>query len=232
MKDNILRKGFNHKVLDATYKAQKKYGFEIGSGEHATWNNEADAFKHAYMSWYLSYADGDFISKYLGDMHENETPNAPLGERNMDLWNNEIGREIAYDMKQRFGEGAMFLGEDRIEKYAVEKIIEKMNNGELITHPDDPRKYENMELERLKEKYRIYTGEEYKNFDEKMKAMVWDSYFSNIIANDWKTPSKNTLDERVKSGELIYVDNYVRANGTKVNGYYRRTPYNKSKSQN
>ena len=37
------RKLFNNIVLDATYKAQKKYGFEIGTGEHATWNNEADA---------------------------------------------------------------------------------------------------------------------------------------------------------------------------------------------
>ena len=41
----ISRKIFNRIVLDATYKAQKKYGFEMGTGEHATWNNEAYAFK-------------------------------------------------------------------------------------------------------------------------------------------------------------------------------------------
>ena len=50
---NKLREMFNSIVLDATYKAQKKYGFEMGTGEHATWNNEADAFKHAYMSWMM-----------------------------------------------------------------------------------------------------------------------------------------------------------------------------------
>jgi len=44
---NYPRKKFNEDVLNATYKAQKKYGFEIGTGPHATWNNEADAFKHA-----------------------------------------------------------------------------------------------------------------------------------------------------------------------------------------
>ena len=31
-----------------------------------------------------------------------------------------------------------------------------MQNGELITNPDDKRKYENMDLERLSEKDRIY----------------------------------------------------------------------------
>ena len=28
--------------------------------------------------------------------------------------------------------------------------------------------------------------------------------------------------EKVKSGELIYVDSYTRSDGTKVSGYYRR----------
>mgnify|MGYP003347049970 CR=1 FL=1 len=28
--------------------------------------------------------------------------------------------------------------------------------------------------------------------------------------------------EKVKSGELIYVDSYTRQDGTKVSGYYRR----------
>ena len=84
MKRITSRKKFNQVVLEATYKAQKKYGFEIGTGEHATWNNEADAFKHAYMSWLLSYKyGGDFISEQFGNMHENETPNAPAYENSI-----------------------------------------------------------------------------------------------------------------------------------------------------
>lgn len=105
MKDTIEyiknpRQKFNKDVLEATYKAQKDYGFKIGTGKHATWNNEADAFKHTYMQWDLAYHHGEKIAKNLGDMHENETPNAPAGERNMDLWNNAIGREIAREMKK------------------------------------------------------------------------------------------------------------------------------------
>ena len=37
------------------------------------------------------------------------------------------------------------------------------------------------------------------------------------------------LNKRVQGGELIYVENYVRSDGTKVHGYYRRRPYFASK---
>ena len=45
------RKEFNNEVDRKTKEYQKKYGFEISDDpKHPTWNNEADAFKHAYMS--------------------------------------------------------------------------------------------------------------------------------------------------------------------------------------
>mgnify|MGYP003571292239 FL=1 len=43
---NPIREYFNHKVLDATYEAQKKYGFDMTKKEYScsnTHNNEADA---------------------------------------------------------------------------------------------------------------------------------------------------------------------------------------------
>ena len=88
------RKVFNSYIVHKTKEYQKKYGFDIGDG-NSTHNNEADAFKHAYMQWVLGYYFGNDIAKKLGDMHEKETPNAPSGETNMDKWNNAIGREIA-----------------------------------------------------------------------------------------------------------------------------------------
>lgn len=229
--NNPIRKKFNDTVLDATYKAQKKYGFEIGTGEHATWNNESDAFKHAYMAWHLSWYYGDKKSKELGDMHENETPNAPWYERNMDLWNNEIGREIAYEMKNKYGDAAGIIGTEWASEIASEMIWEKMQQGELITNPfKDTRRYENMELERLKENDRIYTDGEFRNFDEKMKALYEDKYMDYVIDNHWEIPSVKNLDRRVQKGELIYVDDYTRFDGTKVSGYYRRRPYYTSKN--
>ncbi len=40
----------------------------------------------------------------------------------------------------------------------------------------------------------------------------------------WQPATVENLDKRVKSGDLIYVDDYTRADGTKINGYYRRKP--------
>ena len=223
------RKGFNWWVLHETRQAQKKYGFDMTKHEYScsdTHNNEADAFKHAYMSWVLSYFANDLKSKELGDMHENETPNAPLYERNMDLWNNAIGREIAYEMKWQLGDDYDLLGEEWANQTAKRKIWEKMQQGELITNPlKDKRKFENMELERLTENDRIYSDGEFKNFSEKVQELKMNNYMDYIVENNWEIPSKENLDKRVLSGELIYVEKYVRANGTEVSGYYRRKPY-------
>jgi hypothetical protein len=194
-----------------------------------THNNEADAFKHAYMSWFLSYWGNDIKSKELGDMHENETPNAPYGERNMDLWNNAMGREIAYEMKWKLGEDYDLLGDDWASEYASRKIYEKMQKGELITNPNDKRKYENLELELLNEKDRVYSDGEFKNFDEKVQTLKMSKYMDYIVDNNWEAPTEENLNKRVQSGELIYVENYVRSDGTKVHGYYRRRPYFVSK---
>ncbi len=201
----LVRKEFNKVVLNATYKAQKKYGFKIGSGEHATWNNEADAFKHAYMSWFLSWYQGDKVSKKLGDLHEKETPNAPDSERNMDLWNNAIGRKIAYEMKWRVGDDYELLGDEWASETASRMIWEKMQQGELITDPyNDKRKFENMEFERLKESDKVFSQDEFKNFDEKMKSLRMNSYMDYVINNDWEVPSKSNLDKHVQSGNLIF----------------------------
>ena len=223
------RKGFNWWVLHETKVAQEKYGFDMTLKKNSysnTHNNEADAFKHAYMSWFLAYWGNDKISKELGDMHEDETPKAPSYERNMDLWNNAIGREIAYEMKRKLGDDYDLLGEEWAIQTAKRKIYEKMQQGELITDPfTDKRKFENMELERLKEEDRVYTNDEYKSFDEEMKEIYTKKYIDYIVDNDLEVPSIKNLDRRVQSGELIYVEEYTRSDGTKVSGYYRRKPY-------
>lgn len=224
------RDKFNQVVLDATVKAQKKYGFDMTKHEYSdsnTHNNEADAFKHAYLSWLLSYKyGGDFVAEQLGNFHENETPDAPLEERNMDLWNNAMGREIAYDMKRKFGDDYDLLGDDWASEYASRKIYEKMQKGELITNPfTDRRKYENLELELLTENDRVYSDGEFKNFDEKVQALKMSKYMDYIVDNNWEAPTEKNLNKRVQSGELIYVEEYTRSNGTKVHGYYRRRPY-------
>ncbi len=67
---NYAAKKYNNYIFDATTKYQKQYGFDIGTGAHATWNNEADAFKHTYMQAQLALWAGKHAAKFAGDFHE------------------------------------------------------------------------------------------------------------------------------------------------------------------
>ncbi len=55
--------------------------------------------------------------------------------------------------------------------------------------------------------------------EEEIKRMV-EQYFDN---GD-RLPEKEEMERRVRFGELIYVEDYVRSDGTHVSGYYRRYP--------
>ena len=215
------REQFNREVLEATYKAQKKYGFN----ESSTWNNKSDAFKHAYLSWYLSYYYGQNVAKWLGNMHEDETPNAHFGERNMDLWNNQIGRELTEEIREYYSTKVKKMSKEEISDFVSYLIKEKIENGELITTPSDKRRYSNMQYDRLKDSDRVfYKGELYEGMDEKERRRFSDRYFQQQNWKQMNMPSKEQLEERVSKGELIKVRNYVRGDGVSVNGYYRHRP--------
>lgn len=219
-----IRKKFNEEIHADTVKYQGQYGFEIGKGEHATWNNEADAFKHAYMQAVLSIKAGKTIAKFVGDYHENETPTSPLGERNMDLWNNKIGREVVQDLKHDYGDTWKYMSEDMKKDEAAKRIILHMREGDLITRPSDPRRFWNMDLERIKDKDKIFYKGEFDTMDEERQEKMLKQYSRQYIENDWKIPEKSELNKKVVSGELIYIENYTKADGTKVHGYYRKRP--------
>ena len=62
-----------------------------------------------------------------------------------------------------------------------------------------------------------------------------NSYFNNIakernlrwldnLLDKSPMPTKKEVDKRVRIGELIYVKDYTREDGTKVSGYYRAYP--------
>ncbi len=144
-----IRKEFNDKVDKDTVKYQKQYSFNMGTGKEATHNNEADAFKHAYMQAVLFYQAnkwagqkaGNFASKTLGDFHEDETEKQPLNERNMDLWNNEVGREVARDIIKKLGPSAYTLPEEEVENFFAKEIVDRIKKGDLITKTQDQRQF-------------------------------------------------------------------------------------------
>jgi len=52
---------------------------------------------------------------------------------------------------------------------------------------------------------------------------LYNLYIDNIIDKN-PMPTKKEVDKRTRIGELIYIDEYTRSDGTKVSGYYRSYP--------
>ena len=168
------------------------------------------------------------MTKYLGDRHEHGNNPDIRRDTNMDLWNNQIGREIAEEMSEKYSRDIEVYDLDWFDEIAEKKIVEKIRNGELITDPSDKRSYKNMELERLKHEDKVYSKEEYEKLFGEEKDIASKNFIDYVIDHDWKVPTKADLDMQVESGNLIYVENYTRSDGVKVSGYYRRKPYYKN----
>ena len=177
-----IAKIYGAKVFDDTVHYQKKYNFNIGTGNHATWNNEADAFKHTYMQAQLALWLGQALAKTAGDYHEvqgNLWMGQSRGENNMDLWNNQQGREIAREIVQQYGPVATIPFQQKINNIIAEKVINRMKKGQLITTPTDTRIYKPKGFKGsiTVPAAQLYTKEDIKNmtnkeFEEKGKEIM------------------------------------------------------------
>lgn len=185
---NFPAKKYSSWIFDETLKYQKKYNFEIGTGNHATWNNEADAFKHTFMQAHLSLLFGKNIAKYAGDWHEKDG-NTKMGQRideyNMDNWNNAQGREIAKEIIKENGAFATIPNE-KINDIIAEKVMQKMRKGELITNPNDTRIYK-----------------ENKSFAETPKTIFTPEQIGKMSRNEYLQNEAQIL-EQYKNGEIKY----------------------------
>ena len=119
---------FNKFVRDIT---------EVDSGH----NNDIDAFRHAYASGIYTMEFGDKIACLLGQFNEikGALHSQPDAEKNMDLWNNWVGRKYGKKAKSK------------IE--LAKLIVKALNNGELIITNDqaqDSRKYKDRNTKIIK----------------------------------------------------------------------------------
>ena len=115
-------KEFGREMFNKTMKYQKKYNFKSDSDpKKATWNNEADAFKHTFMQAVLSMRYNETFSHILGDKHEidGRRRGQDPGEENMDLWNNEIGRNIAKEIKNKIKGKERLYSKEQIEDMLI-----------------------------------------------------------------------------------------------------------------
>ena len=68
----------------------------------------------------------------------------------------------------------------------------------------------------------LYQGElDLKDLEE--GTPLYDLYMDNITDKN-PIPTKKEVDKRTRIGELIYVEEYIRSDGTKVSRYYRAYP--------
>ena len=145
----ILQETFSSWMKKITKEYQKKYGFDMGENNDVTWNNEGDAFRHVYMQAFLSIYMGENVAEKLGNEHETEgrvKNHQSSNEENMDLWNNNQGREIAKEINdelfRRYGYKVDVIAlYPTIRKMIAAKTYKRMKVGKLITHPSDPRRY-------------------------------------------------------------------------------------------
>ncbi len=132
---------FTNVMLRDTANFQEKYGFEVGSNGSA-WNNESDAFRHAYMQAYLTLRLGEIPAKILGKYHEidgNMHNNQDKAEEIMDLHNNSIGREIGNEIKNEHKNEKINPDNPEIKEIIARKVAERMQAGKLILDPSGRR---------------------------------------------------------------------------------------------
>jgi hypothetical protein len=131
VRDEATEEAYAFFELQVRRLPKRKNG-KINIRAHGLEDNDVDAFRHAYVSGVFTQEYGERAATYLGSAYE-YTPWAQYsntlspGSRNMDLWNNKIGRKYGKKTRGR--------------KALLKLIYKALKNGELITDPTDPRKF-------------------------------------------------------------------------------------------
>lgn len=118
---------------------QYGYKYSLKSGaQRRGMDDEIDAFRHAYMQAHMTIEYGKDIAKVIGDIYEKwgdytESQNAK--QRNMDLWNNEIGRQIGEEIKKETSHLQDLTTQKMYEDMIADKIYQRIQNGDMITQP-------------------------------------------------------------------------------------------------
>ena len=107
-------------------------------------NDEIDAFRHCFSQALLTLKFSEGFAKNFGTNYERLDDfinNQPREQRNMDQWNNAVGRDIAKEVQKEIS--GKNLTSQQIEDIVAEKVVKHKKNGDLITNPfTDKRKFD------------------------------------------------------------------------------------------
>ncbi len=96
-------------------------------------DNDVDAFRHAYVSGVFTQEYGETAADTFGRMNENLDPasiysnSTNPGSKNMDLWNNAVGRKYGLKFRDR--------------QHLAKALHKALKNGEMIIDLKDKREY-------------------------------------------------------------------------------------------
>ncbi len=96
-------------------------------------DNDVDAFRHAYVSGVFALEYGEKVAWVLGWMNELAFPSS-IPDRNMDLWNNAVGRALAKTHRTKEG--------------LADAVKDALGSGKLIVTPNDARVYQGASVSR------------------------------------------------------------------------------------
>ena len=222
-------KYFYSDYLGKSYKYGEKYNLKKGPVKSG-WNDEIDAFRHCFSQALLTLKFSENFAQKFGTVYEIQDDildHQDPEQRNMDQWNNAVGRDVAQEVQKEIS--GKKLTPQEIEDIVAEKVYKHMKNGDLITNPfTDKRKFDEKTFkDRIFDiKNRIFHKNEVsmKDLDD---PILRDAFLDQALEYE-PMPTKEALDKRVQTGELVYVSEYTRGDGTKVSGYYRSYPNNQT----
>ena len=161
-------------LIDQHYRPMPKDAKgEINPKAHGLADNDIDALRHSYVSAVYAIEFGQKTAELLGRLNEFDPRENEIRSRNMDLWNNSIGR--SYGKKFKRGEELFFA------------LLKALKEGELIVTPDDSRNYKGAKsINRLPKSFVIKikenkTGANIEFFDVRNKRMMTREEFIEAI---------------------------------------------------
>ncbi len=124
-------------------KYQEKYNLQTNPNNPGG-DDQVDAFRHAFTSAQFTVVESKEYAKTWGDRNEKYSMTGSAAyptSTNMDNWNNAVGREIGEEIKKEMGD-LKNIPPEKLDDIIAQKVMERMEKGDLITDPKDPRKFE------------------------------------------------------------------------------------------
>lgn len=180
--------------------------FDLSSGEF--YDNDIDAIRHAYASGVFTQEYGEIVTEILGEMNElvpfggNSSSNSP-NSKNMDLWNNRIGRKL----------GLKTSGKLRLFKL----ILKALKNGEFIIDPQNDPRVNQVSSPKVQTKNKLFVVKESK----KGKNLSYFDFEKSVIL------SKSEFISEIKIGNYpFYEIRIIKGDETPVSKKDKNIPNN------